>query len=67
MVAMNGKKIKAIRKRLGDSREKFGKRLGVSRFAVYRWEEGSRTPSGAAMFSLKLLEDGMRKARETAA
>ena len=48
--------VKAIRDRLGDNREDFGKRLGASSRTVRRWENGEVEPSPMASKHLEALE-----------
>ena len=59
---MEANKIRALRIKktpkgltVEDSREEFGKLLGVSGHAVRSWEEGKRTPGGAAVKLLKQI------------
>jgi DNA-binding transcriptional regulator YiaG len=42
--AMSGPEIRAVRDRLGLSREKFAKRAGVSPSMIFLWESGRSTP-----------------------
>jgi DNA-binding transcriptional regulator YiaG len=60
MCAMNGKRIKALRLRLGMTRDEFGQALGVSRIAVWRWEEArgeaKRKPSRPVELAIKRME-----------
>jgi transcriptional regulator with XRE-family HTH domain len=57
---VNGKRIKALRLRLGLSREEFAERLGVTRIAVWRWEEAKgsakRKPSRLATRAIQQFE-----------
>jgi len=49
--------IASIRNRLGFSQGVFALRLAVSVKTVRSWEQGSRTPSGAAARLLQLMEN----------
>lgn len=51
-----------IRNRLGLSQAEFSRRINVSLETVRNWEQGKRSPSGAAKALLKVLD----KAPETA-
>ncbi len=48
--------IRAIRKRLGLSQELFAETLNVSLSAVRAWEQGQRSPDGAARRLLELAD-----------
>jgi DNA-binding transcriptional regulator YiaG len=41
---MDGRSIRAVRARLGLSREKFAKRVGVSPSMIFLWESGRSSP-----------------------
>ncbi|NLY26852.1 MAG: helix-turn-helix domain-containing protein [Alcaligenaceae bacterium] len=45
-----------IRSRLGLSQAEFSRRINVSLETVRNWEQGKRTPSGAAKALLKVLD-----------
>ena len=49
-------KVRAIRKRVGVSQDKFAIILGVSKRTVENWEQGRRHPTGAARSLLKIVE-----------
>lgn len=49
--------ISLIRNRLGFSQGVFALRLAVSVKTIRSWEQGSRTPSGAAARLLQLMEN----------
>lgn len=51
-----------VRNRLGLSQAEFSRRINVSLETVRNWEQGKRSPSGAAQALLKVLD----KAPETA-
>ena len=57
---MTPNQIRAIRGWLNLNQEELGKRLGVSRNAVARWETGTRNPSGPALVLLKQLWEQMQ-------
>lgn len=57
---MTPDRIRAIRAWLGETQEQFGKRLGVSRTGVARWELGLRNPRGPAYVLLSQLWDQMQ-------
>ncbi len=48
--------IKALRKRLGLSQEKFAFEVGVSTNSVHFWEKGSRKPLEMAIRKLRALD-----------
>lgn len=50
-----GKRISAGRKALGLSQEALGERLGVSRQAVSKWENGTSDPSTSNLLALAKL------------
>lgn len=50
--------VKAVRKRLGLTQEKFASKLGVTFTSVNRWENGRAEPSPLA---LKQIEDLLRE------
>ena len=47
---------KRIRNRLGMSQAEFSRRINVSLETVRNWEQGKRSPSGAAKALLKVLD-----------
>ncbi len=49
--------IAALRHRLGFSQGVFALKLAVSVKTIRSWEQGARTPSGAAARLLQLMED----------
>ncbi len=63
---MTGNQIRAIRGWLNENQEEFGKRLGVSRNAVARWETGSRNPSGPVLILLRQLWEQMQGGQKAA-
>ena len=48
--------IVATRERLGLSQTRFAELLGISVRTLHHWEQGTRTPSGAARVLLKVAE-----------
>lgn len=56
------KYARRVRQRLGLTQVEFSRRINVSLETVRNWEQGKRSPSGAAQALLKLLD----KAPETA-
>ncbi len=58
---MTGKELKALRTRLGLTQDELGKRLGVARVTVARWEIGlRRVPELAA----RLVQHVTKEVRE---
>ncbi len=51
-VATLGEKIKAYRRRLGLSQEKFAKKLGIDSSTLRKWEWGETGPSGTLLVKL---------------
>lgn len=45
-----------VRKRLGWSQAEFSERIGVSLDTIRNWEQGKRSPTGAAKALLKVLD-----------
>ncbi len=45
-----------VRKRLGFSQSEFAQRIDVSLDTIRNWEQGKRSPTGAAKALLKVLE-----------
>lgn len=55
---LEGRQIKALRKKLGLRQHQFCDLLGVTQGTVSRWETGVETPRGpAAIMLVKLAED----------
>lgn len=48
--------VAELRLRMGLSQNKFANKLGISVNTLKSWEQGQRTPSGAANVLLKLLD-----------
>jgi putative transcriptional regulator len=48
------KSIAATREKLGLSQSRFARLLGISVRTLHHWEQGSRTPSGAAQVLLRV-------------
>ncbi len=48
------KSIAATRQKLGLSQSKFARLLGISVRTLHHWEQGTRTPSGAARVLLRV-------------
>lgn len=48
------KSIAATRQRLGLSQNRFARLLGISVRTLHHWEQGTRTPSGAARVLLRV-------------
>jgi len=48
------KSIAATRKQFGLSQSRFARLLGISVRTLHHWEQGSRTPSGAAQVLLRI-------------
>lgn len=48
--------VAKIRQRSGLSQEQFAAALGVSKRTIEQWEQGRRTPSGAARTLLKIVD-----------
>jgi len=51
-----GKFARRVRKRLGLSQAEFSKRIDVSLDTIRNWEQGKRSPTGAAKALLKVLD-----------
>lgn len=45
-----------VRRRLGFSQTEFAERIGVSLDTIRNWEQGKRSPTGAATALLKVLD-----------
>lgn len=48
--------VKAVRKRLGMTQEEFAGRFGVPKATVADWEQGRRSPAGAARTLLTVID-----------
>ncbi len=48
------KSIAATREKIGLSQSRFARLLGISVRTLHHWEQGSRTPSGAAQVLLRI-------------
>ncbi|MBK5935470.1 helix-turn-helix domain-containing protein [Halorhodospira halophila] len=48
--------VRRIRQELGLSQEEFARLLGVSASGLRKWEQGQRTPRGAAATLLRIME-----------
>ncbi|MGH8444163.1 MAG: helix-turn-helix domain-containing protein [Solimonas sp.] len=48
--------IQTARKRLGLSQDQFADAFGVSASTLRKWEQGQRSPTGAAKTLLKIIE-----------
>lgn len=55
-VALTPEQIRAVRIRTNLSQTVFAQILSVSSSTVRQWEQGSRTPSGAAQVLLELMQ-----------
>lgn len=55
-VAVKPDMIRKARKRLGLSQDQFAAAFGVSASTLRKWEQGQRTPTGAAKTLLKIIE-----------
>lgn len=51
-----GKYVRKIRKRLGLSQSEFSARIDVPLETIRNWEQGKRSPTGAARSLLKILD-----------
>jgi putative transcriptional regulator len=52
--------VSAVRRKTGLSQAAFSRRIGVSTGTLRNWEQGRRTPEGAARVLLALLERNPR-------
>ena len=52
--------VKAIRKKTGMSQQRFCATFGISLGTLRHWEQGLRTPRGAARVLLKVVEQNPR-------
>ena len=50
------RKEAALRRRLGFSQAEFAKRIDVSLDTIRNWEQGKRSPTGAAKALLRVLD-----------
>ena len=50
------KYAKGVRERIGLSQQEFSKRIEVSLETIRNWEQGKRSPTGAAKALLKILD-----------
>jgi putative transcriptional regulator len=55
-VAVKPVDVRKGRKRLGLSQDDFAQAFGVSASTLRKWEQGQRTPTGAAKTLLKIVE-----------
>lgn len=55
-VAVKPLEIQKARKRLGLSQDRFAEAFGVSASTLRKWEQGQRSPTGAAKTLLKMIE-----------
>ena len=56
VVAVKPAEIQKARKRLGLSQDRFAEAFGVSASTLRKWEQGQRSPTGAAKTLLKMIE-----------
>jgi putative transcriptional regulator len=61
------KSIAATREKLGLSQTRFARLLGISVRTLHHWEQGSRTPSGAAQVLLRIAARHPEAVLESAA
>jgi transcriptional regulator with XRE-family HTH domain len=59
MAKLTARRVRAIRGKLGFSRNEFARALWVGRKTVYEWEAGRRSPVGMHRRLLLLLEHGL--------
>ena len=55
-IAVKPVDVRKARKRLGLSQDDFAQAFGVSASTLRKWEQGQRTPTGAAKTLLKIVE-----------
>ena len=55
-IAVKPEEIQKARKRLGLSQDQFASAFGVSASTLRKWEQGQRSPTGAAKTLLKIIE-----------
>jgi putative transcriptional regulator len=48
--------VRAARKKLGLSQDRFARAFGVSASTVRKWEQGQRRPTGAARVLVRVIE-----------
>jgi putative transcriptional regulator len=61
------KSIAATREKIGLSQSRFARLLGISVRTLHHWEQGSRTPSGAAQVLLRIAATHPEALLESAA
>ena len=64
---VNVSSIVAARNTLGLSQSRFAELLGISRRTLQEWEQGRRTPTGAAKTLLRVVERHPEVLRELSA
>ncbi len=67
ITTVNIPSIVAARNALGLSQSKFAELLGVSKRTLQEWEQGRRTPNGAAKTLLRVVERHPEVLRELSA
>ncbi|HET7260295.1 MAG TPA: type II toxin-antitoxin system MqsA family antitoxin [Casimicrobiaceae bacterium] len=55
-ISVKPDEIQTARKRLALSQDQFASAFGVSASTLRKWEQGQRTPTGAAKTLLKIIE-----------
>src|SRR5262245_32359322 len=55
-VAVRPARIQKARKQLGLSQDQFASAFGVSASTLRKWEQGQRSPTGAAKTLMKIIE-----------
>jgi putative transcriptional regulator len=55
-IAVEPDEIQRARKTLGLSQDQFAEAFGVSASTLRKWEQGQRTPTGAARTLLKIIQ-----------
>jgi DNA-binding transcriptional regulator YiaG len=55
------KTIKSVRKSLGETQDKFGKRLGVNQATICRWELKGIPEEGPARYAIEQLLRDLRR------
>ena len=58
---MSPAEIRALRRRYGESREAFARRVGVTRNTVWMWEKGTSPPTGPAVRLMHFLAREVEK------
>jgi len=56
--------VKAARKKLGLSQDRFAQAFGVSASTVRKWEQGQRRPTGAARVLVRVIEKDPEAVRD---